>query len=236
MLLKEYGQAFLSLFAARLCFVCAKKIPQGYICNKCADTITYLWPPLCRYCSKPLPADQFSVCKSCSDKTYPFNMALCITAYQEPMVYLLHLFKYQHYDYLAELFVEMFITHLRRLGYTSLDYDYILAVPLHRNKLKNRGYNQAELMAKGLSKHFGIPYHNDIIMAVTDRPSQTKLSPDKRKANVCDAFRISGEVKDKKVLLVDDILTTNATACACSELLHQKGAKTITVMTLSKTL
>ena len=163
-------------------------------------------------------------------------MMLSITAYQEPMVYLLHLFKYQHYDYLAELFAGMCIAHLRRLGYRSLDYDCILAIPMHRHKLKTRGYNQAELLAQGLSKHFGIPYHNDIIMSVTDKPSQTKLSPDKRKVNVCDAFMVSGYVKDKKVLLVDDILTTGATACACAELLQQKGTKAITVMTLSKTL
>lgn len=163
-------------------------------------------------------------------------MMLSLTAYQEPMAHLLHLFKYQHYDYLAEFFVQICIAHLKRLSCLSWDYDCIAAVPLHKHKLKSRGYNQAGLLAQGLSKHFGIPYHNDIIISVTDKPSQTKLSPHKRKANVRDAFRVRGDVENKKILLVDDILTTGATAYACAESLRQKGTKDITVITISKAL
>jgi len=235
-MLKSYASALLNLLICRLCFVCRKKIYQGYLCAQCTSTITYLWPPLCRYCAKPLNNKLHDTCASCADKTYPFDLMLSVTAYQEPMISLLHLFKYQHYDYLSELFSGITIAYLERLGHMWFEYDCILPIPIHRHKLKTRGYNQAGLLAQALSKYFRIPYRNDIIKAVANKPSQTKLSPDKRRANVGNAFIASAEAAAKKIILVDDILTTGATAYACAETLQQKGAKTITVITLSKTL
>lgn len=111
----------------------------------------------------------------------------------------------------------------------------MVPMPMHSHKLKERGYNQAELLTKLLSNYFKISFRNDIISALYDRPSQTKLAKVQRQKNVAGVFLAEKEAKNRKIILVDDIFTTGATARACSQALKEKSAAQITVLTLSKT-
>ncbi|MCK4519754.1 MAG: ComF family protein, partial [Candidatus Omnitrophica bacterium] len=125
--------------------------------------------------------------------------------------------------------------YLSKINFNSHNYHFITPVPLHPDKLKIRGYNQAKLLAKLLSNYFKIPFRDDIIANTNIRPSQTKLLKERREKNVAGVFRAKGNLSGKRVILVDDIFTTGATISACSGALKKRGAETITIITLSKT-
>lgn len=235
-MLKDYLAAAKNILFPKICFYCGKKISQGCLCEKCQEKITFLYPPLCPYCCRPISEDTSGPCKECVNEPHPYQRIISTTAYQEPMISLIHLFKYRNYDYLADFFASLMIEHLSKIGFKANSYHWIIPVPIHRHKLKERGYNQTELLAKLLSNYFKIPLINDIIIVTQTRPSQTTLQKDKRQKNVEGIFRVKKEIKNKRIILVDDIFTTGATTRASCQALKEKGADIITVITLSKTL
>jgi len=231
-----YLAAIKNIFFPSLCLSCEKRINQGRLCLMCQEKIVFLHPPLCRYCSKPLSSNTTGLCRQCYGKIYPYCNVISITAYQEPIVSLIHLFKYKNYDYLANYLCSLMTKHLSTIGFNPCGYDFITAVPMHKDKLKMRGYNQAEILAKQLSNYFKIPLGNDIICDINIRPSQTKLTPTKRLENVKGAFVVKKGVKNKKIIIVDDVFTTGATVLNCAQALRNSGAEAPTVITLAKTI
>ena len=125
--------------------------------------------------------------------------------------------------------------HLSKTGLSLKGYDFITSVPMHPLKLKERGYNQASLLAKYLANYFKIPCKDDIIYETHHRSSQTKLQKLDREKNIKNAFLVKTDMKNKRIILIDDIFTTGATARSCSQALKDKRAQTITVITLAKT-
>jgi ComF family protein len=109
-------------------------------------------------------------------------------------------------------------------------------VPLHRHKRKQRGYNQAGLLAKALSNHFKIPLNNDIIANTKIRTSQTKLAKTKRQENVEGIFRVKEGFAGKNIILIDDIVTTGATIDSCCRALRRQQAGEICVIALARAL
>ena len=210
-MLKNYLKAGWDLLFPLGCFACQRKIKTGYLCSTCQEKIRFLQPSA-------------------------FSQVITATEYKEPLVSLIHLFKYQHCDYLGGFLSQLMIKHLENIGFSAYNYHCITAVPLHRYKLKMRGYNQAEVLASFLSNHFRIPLRNDIISVTSFKPSQTKLGGLKRQNNVKGIFSASNTVKNLNFLLIDDIFTTGSTVFTCSKALKEKGANIITVLTLSKTV
>lgn len=235
-MLNKYIQAVKNILYPRLCFSCEKKISTGYLCLECQDRIEYLVPPLCRICSSPLRQENRSLCPNCAKKDSPLKKAVSITAYKEPMVRLLHLFKYKNYDYLGEFFSHLMIRHLLKIKLDLSSYELIVPVPMRPFKRKERGYNQAKLLAKQISNHFQIPLRDDIIYQKKNKPSQTKLRKHQREEAMEGIFEAKEDLKDKNVVLIDDILTTGSTLRECALALKERGAKQIIAITLSKTL
>ncbi|MCF7907407.1 MAG: ComF family protein [Candidatus Omnitrophica bacterium] len=235
-MLKKYIKTAKNLLFPLTCFSCEKKIHQGQLCNDCYKKIKFLKPPLCRYCLRKIDEPEKLTCNKCKTKLYPYMRAISATEYKEPLTKLIQLFKYRNCDYLGDLLAQLIIKHLEDIQFSAYRYHCITAVPLHRYKLKMRGYNQAEVLANFLSNHFNIPLRNDIISVTRFRPSQTKLARLKRQNNVKGIFNASNAVKNLNLILVDDIFTTGSTIFACSEALKEKGANIITALTLSKTV
>ena len=232
---RDYLKVIKDLLFPCFCLCCEKKISQGYLCKKCKEGITFLSPPRCCYCLKPLNINSLGSCQECSKKIYPYQRLISATAYKGPMPGLIHLFKYKNCDYLDGFLSSLIIKHLSKIGFNPNRYQLIIPVPLHKDKLKIRGYNQAGLLSKLLSNYFKIPFRDDIIINMNIRPSQTKLPKQKREKNVRGVFMVREDLQNKNIILVDDIFTTGSTASACSKALEEKGAKNITVITLSKT-
>ena len=148
---------------------------------------------------------------------------------------MIYQFKYGNRDYLTEVFAELIKKHLNRIKPDLSSYDYVIPVPLHKYKLKERGYNQAELLAKILANYFQIPLRNDIIFQTKYIPSQTTLDKSKRLENKKGSFVAKGSLENKRVILVDDVITTGSTVNECAKALASINAAEIIVITLAKT-
>lgn len=116
--------------------------------------------------------------------------------------------------------------------------DLILPVPLHSKRLRWRGFNQSVLLARQLSRAYGIPLHPYILSREKETPPQTQLSEDDRRRNVRGVFSVHGKevIKGKNLLLVDDVYTSGATVNECSRALKQAGAKEVYVLTLARAI
>jgi len=232
--LYEYTKAIKNIFFPPLCLGCGKKNLSEFLCQDCRKKIIYLYPPLCPYCSGVLGTEITNSCKKCRSKPHPYHKIISITAYRDPMVNLIHLFKYKNYDYLVKLFSSLMTAHLSKIGFRASGYHFMTSVPMHSHKLKMRDYNHAEVLGRRLSNFLKIPFRNDIIYDISIKPSQTKLLRYKREENVKGAFVVKEKIDGKKIILIDDIFTTGATVKSCSQALKENGADTITVITLSK--
>jgi ComF family protein len=117
---------------------------------------------------------------------------------------------------------------------SPLPAEIIIPVPLHTDRLRERGYNQAALLARELGKSIGLPVSENSLGRVRATRPQVDLNAPERKENVRDAFRCSNtELKERRVLLVDDVCTTGATLEACSSALRQVGARSVWALTLA---
>ncbi|MFA6282334.1 MAG: ComF family protein [Candidatus Omnitrophota bacterium] len=234
-MLKNVLKTFTDIVLPNLCFICEEKITSGHLCKKCVEKIEFLFPPLCKLCSRPFLPNKKPICSKCkTPNALPYEQLICVTAYKEPIATLIHLFKYENYSYLSSTLSELMIKHLTRIGINLSDYDIITPVPMHRAKLRERGYNQSELLAEKIAKHFNISLRNDIISVKSIRSQQVKLNRRQRKENLKNLFEVNQDMKDKKIILIDDIFTTGQTVKECAYALKNKGAR-ITVLTLAKT-
>lgn len=113
--------------------------------------------------------------------------------------------------------------------------DLIVPVPLHMDRLRERGYNQAALLARKLSERSGLALEEGSLVRIKETAPQVALKADERRKNVRGAFRGQGEkLEDRQVLIIDDVCTTGATLEACAEALREKGARTIWALVLAR--
>ncbi|MCM8831172.1 MAG: double zinc ribbon domain-containing protein, partial [Candidatus Omnitrophica bacterium] len=173
-MIKNYISSLMDIFFPKLCFYCQLQTTD-YLCKNCYEKIEFLYPPLCHFCSLPLDDNKSGLCKNCIGKDRSYNRVISIAFYKEPLKELIYLFKYKYYEYLGEFLSYIMINHLVKIGIDFKMYDFITAVPIHRIKLKEREYNQTEVLAKFLSNYFKIPFKNDIIYEIKNKLSQTTL-------------------------------------------------------------
>ena len=139
----------------------------------------------------------------------------------------IHRFKYDNKREYADFYIEEILKHYGT-WIESLQVDAIIPVPLHRSKQRSRGFNQAELLAKGIGKALQIPVEAKVVERYRKTKVQNVLNDTERKNNVKKAFKIAGNVvKLKKVLLVDDIYTTGSTIDAIAEVLKTAGVEQV---------
>lgn len=175
--------------------------------------------------------DREGVCRLCRSGLAGFDRAYAYGFYEGPLRKLIHHFKYAGVDSLAEPLGAMLVRALP----PELAVDVIVPVPLHWRRRVWRGYNQCELLARPLERRLQVP----VVSALGKRrhtETQATLTPAKRRSNLTGAFVLEAEeeIRDKRVLLVDDVFTTGATVMACSALLRRGGARSVTVLTLAR--
>ena len=147
----------------------------------------------------------------------------------------IHRYKYSHAlwfeEFLADLLIREAAPTLR-----GQDWDFIVPVPLHPLKRREREFNQAELLAKRLGDATGIPVNTKLVQRTTATMTQTRLSREQREANMKDAFIVSekGRLKGQKTVILDDVFTTGATTNACAKALRAAGAGDVCVWTVAR--
>ena len=221
-----------------LCLSCRVPVDrQGTLCAECWKQVDFLGPPHCACCGLPFSFEmpEASLCASCVASPPPYRRLRAATRYSDISRRLI--LGYKHGDQLH--MTPALAGWLDRAGAELLDdADLIVPVPLHRWRLLARRYNQAAVLAHALGRATGIAVSDRALQRVKRTPSQGRLTRSQRARNVQGAFRVKAsmrpEIADRRVLLVDDVLTSGATAGACARVLRRAGATAVDLLTLAR--
>jgi ComF family protein len=214
------------------CLACAAMIDApGNLCGACHGRFTFITPPHCGICGLPLEqgATEGLICGACVAERPAYGRARAVftyDAYSRPLI-----LKLKHGDR-TDMAVHL-AKWLRRAGAEVIDTtDMLVPTPLHRWRLLVRAYNQSALLARALGGLAGRPVGADALVRTRATPSQGGLSRDQRRRNVAKAFEVChpAAVEGRRILLIDDVLTTGATANACALALLQAGAEAVDVL------
>jgi len=223
---KETYEGILDLFYPPHCLLC-NSFADEWLCKACIDNINTSSLPFCRTCKKEFTRVG-DICPQCRGETF-----ICSLGYYEgKLKEVIHKFKYERKIILKHKLVELMAEKF--LKYFPLNYDIITPVPLHKNKEIDRGFNQSEELCKILSKKIGINYNN-IIKRIIDTEQQANIKGKDRLNNVKNAFVILDHkmVEGKKILLIDDVLTTGATAGECLKELKINGSCKVDILVIA---
>jgi len=220
----------------------------GKIIRSLADLIIrpmtdFLFPPACPLCGGPTPEDE-PLCRECRETVTetafgyvpPFreidhvDSVSILLPYDEGCRKLIHSLKYHGMSSLGLFLGELIGRKLAAQAALPED-TLIVPVPLHPSKLRERGYNQSERLARGFASFTGHAVSEECIVRTRKTPTQTALDETARRLNVRDAFRFAGgkALEARPVVLVDDVLTTGSTVSECARALRSGGAETVTV-------
>lgn len=214
------------------CGVCGK-LGEGYLCKKCGKELE-------KYgiCARELLCGlqtynrvEIQDTRNNISKIEKFH----VLKYKDLVRQLIIKYKFNDKSYLYKTFCEFIVKNEKTFDFIK-NYDIIIPVPIHKKRMKERGYNQSELIAKELARIVQIKCYKDILIKTKNNKPQSTLSGDLRKENTKNVYKLINQEKinNKKVLLFDDIYTTGATAQECIKELKKANAKKIGVMTLAK--
>jgi len=207
------------------------------ICPACQEGFVSLPLARCDRCGRPFQTDIPSVhtCAACLQKSPAFDQALAAGLFQDTLRAAIHDFKYNRRVGLARPLARFMARELTAPFYPP-EADLILPVPLHWRRLRERGFNQALLLAKALFPSWRDRILLDLLVRIRWTEPQINFSGQERQRNVLYAFAVSRPeiVVDKSVILVDDVFTTGATANECARVLKKAGAKSVLVLTLAR--
>ncbi|MDI6785643.1 MAG: ComF family protein [bacterium] len=234
-LLNNFYNKLLDFLFPSYCEICNQRLQnEKYICQKCLKKVKYINSNTCSLCGKEFNLPVSSLCKDCKNNKRYFKEARAIGRYEGVLKDYIHLLKYCNKPYLKVLFPDIVKDYAKWIK--NYQFDYIMPIPLHPKKLRKRGYNQAELFAKYLSKAYKIEYYKDNLTRKKETLPQINLDKKERLRNVKSSFivKYKEKVKDKSILLIDDVYTTGATVNECSKELKESGVKKIIVLTLAR--
>jgi ComF family protein len=234
---------FFDLIFPPVCPICQtlfdEKGEDLTICPNCHKAIRPVRPPYCPRCGLPVPSGDGAghLCGLCLKERWYFEVHRTSGLYEGALKEAIHRFKYGGAFPLVRVFGDLLQPTFHIL---SQDYpvDVMVPVPLHIRRLRERGFNQALLLVRELSKRTGIPYEERALKKIKDTPVQIALKKRERRKNLKGAFQVKdqGAIQGKAVLLVDDVYTTGATVNECSRALLQAGAERVAVLTVARAL
>jgi ComF family protein len=230
--------AALDLVFPPLCPVCDGLLGTGRrdpLCGACWEALERISPPWCRCCGAPLGIE--GLCGACRTRRPRFAYARAALRYGDVAREAIHAFKFGGRRGLANPLGDL----LAGLGVSALPGavpDLLVPVPLHPRRARERGYNQAILLALRLERAWGVPVAADVLLREVPTLPQADLDAAARRRNVRDAFAVRRPevIEGRHVVLVDDVLTTGATAGECARVLIRAGAATVGVITVARAL
>ena len=226
--LQPYVSALADLFYPQRCVGCERRA-SDLLCRACFEALPRIGRPVCARCGMPTAFETF-VCDECKGVDFNFESARAPLRYTGVGKEIVHSLKYRGYTRVVErLAAPLMLSVLDNQDH----FDVIVPVPLHRSRLRRRGFNQAELLARGIAKEIKAPV-SDTIQVVRKTRDQVELSAAERRANVSGEFRARGCVRGR-VLLIDDVFTTGATMSSCAETLLRAGAQEVHALSLCRT-
>jgi ComF family protein len=250
--LKSAIDSLTSVLFAAPCRICAQALTTASrvpICDSCLNELERIADPLCACCGRPLvspttvpPATQSTAprnfelrCRLCRADFYAFDRARSFAVYDRALSEAVLLLKYEQVTSL----VDWFGARLAQIAIEAMPGwrpDVVVPVPLHRDRRRERGYNQAELIAKPVARRLKLPLDVKLLKRIKPRPPQLVLSRAEHWKSVRGAYATPEgmEIDNLRILLVDDVLTTGATLDACSRALKRAGALAVFGLTVGR--
>ena len=240
-MLKGVLNHLVNIVYPKTCLVCHNPLENNGIgnllCFNCWQGVKRNRPPLCTVCGRQIREAQISksVCPDCQKQSFSFDRAFSPCVYEGVMRELIHKFKYQNKDYLSSLLAKLLIEFIYQYRITLGLFDLVMPIPLHRIRLKEREFNQAELIARHVAEEFSLVLSSTNLWRKHNRQPQMELNIGQRWENIkgCFALRNLSEVKGKNILLVDDVLTTGATCSEAASVLKAARTSSVFVLTLA---
>ena len=220
------------------CICCENPLSgsQLLVCEKCLDALYFTDKPLCSRCGKVFSGREGEnhLCSSCMKSSLYYNRARSLFIYDDRVADLVHSLKYNCNTSGLETF-----TKLKKTSSSLKDLpgaDFIFPVPLHVKRLRQRGYNQALLLARSFFYKEKKKIKNNILVRCRNTQPQTGLNGVERRKNLRDAFFVRDQktVFGKNILIVDDVFTTGTTVNECARVLMKAGAENVDVLTLAR--
>jgi ComF family protein len=227
-----------SLFYPPICAECLVSVSPGeYLCETCNGNALRIESPFCRKCSEPFSGTISShfTCANCADRTLHFETAVSAFRSRGVVRRVIHQFKYGGEVYLRHLVSRWLDAAFEDERMAVRQFDLLVPVPLHPARKRERGFNQAEALAKLIARKRGIPCQ-PLLKRVRYTTTQTAFDRTERMNNLRNAFRLrkNADVRGLRVLLIDDVLTTGATLSECAHVLRKAGALSVCAATAAR--
>jgi ComF family protein len=228
----------LDLLFPNRCVFCGELLSGGVcVCEGCLNALGVIGNSTCRRCGAPANRSVLW-CMQCSDLEFRFNRNVSLGIFDDRLRSLVHLFKFEGRWSLYKPLARLLVDHRARF---IARYELLVPVPLSPGRFAERGFNQSALLCRAVGTMTGIPSLMHALERRGHGPPQSSVgSVQQRIRNMTDSFtvryRFLPRIRGKRVLLVDDVLTTGATASAAAEGLQDAGAKTVDVLTVARAL
>jgi len=231
-------EAAVSLLYPSVCTICGRSVGAGeYLCDQCEAKTVRIVAPFCQKCSEPFEGAITSAftCANCAHRTIYFDAAVAAYRGRGIVRQMIHEFKYGRQIHLRHLVARWLHAALDDERLCGRRFDVIVPVPLHPARQRERGFNQASLLAELLSAQTSIPA-KPVLERIRYTTTQTALDRSERMENLHNAFRLrkNADVRGLRVLLVDDVLTTGSTLNECARLLKRAGALSVHAATAAR--
>ncbi len=242
-LLRQTLDALASLALPAPCRICEETLTEASripICSRCLDAVPRLEGPMCTRCGRFFPSGVPAhvaepLCQLCRRDIYAFDRARSFAIYEREAVKAITLLKYEAITPLGSWFADRLGEVIGRSA-EQFAVDAVVPVPLHRQRKRERGFNQAELIARPLARRLNLPVRANLLVRTRPRPERLRLSRKERWRIVRGAYstRAGSKVDNLRVLLVDDVFTTGATLDACARTLKRAGAAYVVGLTAAR--
>jgi len=240
-ILHRFWRTFKHIVYPRVCLACKQRLPESLtddiLCVECRKKIKKNIPPFCSSCGRHLVIVHSGekICAECFKKNLHFDRAFSPCRYDGPVKELIHEFKYKNKEYLGGPLSQLMIDFIKHYAVPIENIDYIIPMPLHPVKLREREFNQAGILGDHIAREFNKSIGHRVLLKQKWTKTQTELSHEERMHNVKNSFRVSdgNVIKGKNILLIDDVLTTGATASEAAFTLKQYGAAAVFILAIA---
>ena len=234
----ELFQAAVSLLYPATCAICREQVRAGeYLCDGCEGKVVRIVRPFCETCSEPFEGSINTAfgCANCAHRTIHFDAAVAAYRGRGIVRDVIHEFKYNRQIHLRHLVARWLRAALDDERLRGQQFHVVVPVPLHPARQRERGFNQATLLAELLSAHAAIPCR-PLLKRIRYTTTQTALDRSERMENLHNAFRLrkNADVRGLRMLLIDDVLTTGSTLSECARVLKRAGAKSVHAATAAR--
>lgn len=220
------------------CIVCDRELvekSQYGLCQECKDKLRFIDERICKKCGR-LQINEADYCLTCQEHKREFDFARSCVVYDDIAKEIVRGIKFGGKKYFAK-YIANFLTERYKVAFDGVKIDLVVPVPMTKKKQVARGYNQAWEIAKRFASIVDLPADNSIVAKIKDTDEQARLGGKEREENIIGAFevKLSDKVKDKSILIVDDVMTTGSTASELAKMLKEAKAEAVYLLTFAST-